>query len=89
MDVSSPTEFARVVDEVLADPAAFAPDVERALRYAYLFFFRNPVASPGVEEHVLGLARLTVDDLDDLAPGADPAVDEICDLVLGPSPAWP
>ena len=89
VDVSSPTEFARAVDEVLADPAAFAPDVERALRYAYLFFFRNPVASPGVEEHVLGLARLTVEDLDDLAPGADPAVDEICDLVLGPSPAWP
>ena len=32
-----------------------------AARYAYLFFFRNPVASPGVEEHVLGLARLTID----------------------------
>jgi hypothetical protein len=89
VDVSDPTDFGERLDQVLADPAAFAPDVEQAARYAYLFFFRNPVASPGVEEHLLGLARLTIDDLDDLAPGASPAVDEICALVLGPSPATP
>ena len=55
-------------------------------RYAHLFFFGAPVASPGVEEHVLGLARLTIDDLAGLAPGANPAVDRICDLVLGSAP---
>jgi len=84
VDVSDPAEFAERLDQVLADPAAYAPDVEQVARYAYLFFFRNPVASPGVEEHVLGLARLTIDDLQDLAPGANAAVDEICALVLGP-----
>jgi hypothetical protein len=83
VDVSSPDEFVQRLDAVLADPSAFAPDRELAARYAYLFFFRNPVAAPGVEEHVLGLARITVDDLGELAPGADPAVDEICDLILG------
>jgi hypothetical protein len=89
VDVSDPEGFRRSLDDVLADPAAHAPDRDAAARYAYLFFFRNPVASPGVEEHVLGLARLTIDQLDDLAPGANPAVDEICDLVLGSAPARP
>ncbi len=82
VDASDPAEFRTRLDAVLADPGALAPDAELAARYAYLFFFRNPVASPGVEEHVLGLARLTIDDLDDLAPGANPAVDEICGLIL-------
>ena len=86
VDVSSPEEFEARLDQVLADPDRLRPDAELAARYAYLFFFRDPLASPGVEEHVLGLARLTIDDAADLAPGADPAIDEICDLVLGPGP---
>ena len=32
--------------------------------------------------HVQGLVRLTTDRLADLAPGADPDVDRICDLIL-------
>ncbi|MCU1447965.1 MAG: hypothetical protein JWP02_135 [Acidimicrobiales bacterium] len=81
-DVSSPAEFEAALDDVLADPRATAPDPERARRYAYLFFFRAPVPSPGVEEHVLGLARLTVHDLAELAPGRDPGLDRICDGIL-------
>jgi hypothetical protein len=83
VDVSTPEEFLAALDKSLADPDALAPDVERARRYAYLFFFRAPVASPGVEEHVLGLARLTVGDLNDLAPGHNASVDRICDGILG------
>ena len=86
VDVSSPEEFLDRLDAVLTEPARFAPDTELAARYAYLFFFRNPVASPGVDEHVLGLARLTIDRLDDLMPGANAAVDQICDLLLAPPP---
>ena len=85
VDVSSPDEYLQRLDEVLDDPARFAPDPDVVARYAYLFFFRAPVASPGVEEHVLGLARLTVSDIDELAPGRKPAVDRICDLVLEPA----
>ena len=66
----------------LDDPGPTAPNRDLARRYAHLFFFEAPVASPGVEEHVLGLVRLTVDDLAELAPGADPDVDRICDLIL-------
>jgi hypothetical protein len=83
IDVSSPDEFEAALDQALADPVTVAPDVERARRYAYLFFFRAPVRSPGVEEHVPGLARITVADLDELAPGVDPDLDRICDGILG------
>ena len=38
------------MDRGLADPSALAPDGEMARRYAYMFFFRAPVGSPGVEE---------------------------------------
>jgi hypothetical protein len=54
-----------------------------ARRYAYMFFFRAPVASPGVEEHVLGLARLTIEDLYQLEPGHFDDLDRICDGILG------
>ncbi|HEX7132743.1 MAG TPA: hypothetical protein VF228_09215 [Iamia sp.] len=83
VDVSTPDEFVAALDAALDDPDAVAPDPGLTRRYAYLFFFRAPIASPGVEEHVLGLARITVDDLDQLAPGADPAVDRICAGILG------
>jgi hypothetical protein len=83
VDVVDPDDFEQALDRVLADPTRFAPDPELARRYAYLFFFRTPVASPGVEEHVLGLARLTVDDLAALAPGTSADLDRICDGILG------
>lgn len=83
IDVSSPEEFERALDATLADPAAHAPDRDLARRYGWLFFFGAPIRSPGVEEHVLGLARLTVSDLQEMAPGADPEIDRICDGILG------
>jgi hypothetical protein len=82
IDVSSPDEFIRRIDEVLADVPAHEPDVDLARRYAHLFFFKGPIRTPGVEEHVLGLARITVEDLDELAPGNDPDIDRICDGIL-------
>lgn len=84
LDASSPAEFEGLLDDALADPAAVAPDRDLARRYAFLFFFRAPVASPGVVENVPGLARLTRG-LDGLAPGADADVDRMCDAILDPT----
>ena len=83
VDVSTADEFARAVDAVLDDPESYAPDPNAARRYAYLFFFRAPIEAPGIEEHVLGLARINVSDLRELAPGANASLDRICDGILG------
>jgi len=82
IDVSSPEEFEAALDRALADPASVAPDAEMARRYAFLFFFRAPVASPGVVEHVPGLARITFTDADRLRPGRDADLDRVTALIL-------
>jgi len=83
IDVSSPEEFRAALDAVVADPAAFAPDQALARRYAYAFFFRAPIQGPFVEEHVPGLARITIDRIDPLLPGRTPGIDRLCAEVLG------
>ncbi len=81
LDASNPEEYWRLIDQTLTDPAAHHPDIDRAERYAYLFFFRTPFQNPGVEEHVRGIARLTTD-LQGLAPGKQCDLDRICAGIL-------
>ncbi|MFN8018492.1 MAG: hypothetical protein U0P45_10250 [Acidimicrobiales bacterium] len=89
-DVSSPEGFLAALDQALEDPSSLPVDVATARRYAHFFFFRAPIPAPGVVEPLPGLARLTVDHIDQLRPGADPALDRICDgLLLGTSFANP
>jgi hypothetical protein len=83
LDATSPEHFEKLLNAVLDDPAGHRPDVELTRRYAYLFFFRSTLASPGVVEHVPGLARITVRDLCELEPGRNESVDRICDGILG------
>ncbi|MGQ0430947.1 MAG: capsular polysaccharide export protein, LipB/KpsS family [Microthrixaceae bacterium] len=83
IDVSTSEEFEDALDRALGDPVGAAPASDLARRYAYLFFFRAPVQSPAVEEHVLGLARITVDDLEELAPGRIADLDRVCEGILG------
>jgi len=83
VDPSSPEEYLVALEEVVADPDAFEPDRELVRRYANLFFFDAPLAVRAVDEPVNGLARLRVDDLAALAPGRDPAIDSLCDTILG------
>ncbi len=82
LDVADEVDFLSTLDAVLADPASFVPDVQRAREYAHFFFYRAPIAAPGVVEPFPGLARLTVDDLSELLPGKDPELDRICDGIL-------
>ncbi|MEP6624942.1 MAG: hypothetical protein ABJC79_10895 [Acidimicrobiia bacterium] len=82
IDIADPDGFATAIDDVLSDPDAFAPDVAAAREYAHFFFFRAPIAAPGVREPLPGLARLEDFRLSDLAPGVDPRVDRICAIIL-------
>lgn len=81
-DAVDPADFEARVLRLLDDPAAGLPDRELARRYAHFFWFEAPVRSPGVEEHLPGLARLVVGSLDELRPGQHVGADRICDLVL-------
>jgi hypothetical protein len=82
IDVDDAAGFDAALERVLADPVGSRPDVDLARRYAYLFWFRVPVDAPGVEEHIPGLARLTVSSAEELAPGRSAAADRICDGIL-------
>ena len=82
LDATSPDDFEAKLDQVLENPDSARPDAEMARRYAHLFFFRGPVRAPGVIEPLKGLARLSVTNLDELAPGANPDLDRICDGIL-------
>ena len=82
IDVDDPGGYERALRAVLDHPGEFQPHRTLVERYAYMFFFRHPIPAPWVEEHVLGLARITVDDPSQLQPGADPGLDRICDMVL-------
>jgi hypothetical protein len=83
LDARSPEHFEKLLGEALDEPSAFTPDIELVRRYAHLFFFRSAFDSPGVEEHVPGLARITIRDLEELAPGRNESLDRICDGILG------
>jgi len=82
-DPTDQQDFEATVRRLLEDPLVGAPSRALARRYAHFFWFEAPVASPGVEEHAPGLARLVVRSLDDLGAGRHDGADEICDLVLG------
>lgn len=82
LDVTDPDDFRSCLASCLDDPAAPVVDVGTARRYAHFFFFRAPVAAPGVSEPWPGIARIQVTSLDELAPGKDPSLDRICDGIL-------
>ena len=82
VDVTSPEDFRSTVERILDDPTTLRPDVERARSYAHFFFFRAPIRAPFVVEPLPGLARLTTENLADLAPGANADLDRICTGIL-------
>ena len=82
LDATSPTHYAELVTGLLDHLVDDDVDVERARRYAYLFFFRAPYVGLGVEEHVRGLVRLTARTVDDLLPGVSSDLDRLCAAIL-------
>jgi len=60
-----------------------ADQVELALRYAYMFFFRMCVPFPAVREAQDGTDAVTaMSTAAAIAPGADPYLDLVCDRIL-------
>lgn len=89
VDATSPEDYDRRLGEMLDEPSAWLPDVERARRYANLFFFGSPYDLPLVTEPTLGIPHLEVQSLDELEPGRSTELDAFCDGILGRVPFGP
>jgi hypothetical protein len=78
-DVERPEQL----DVLLADlpPRLESDAVERALRYAYTFFYRASLPFPVVGASPTGVVRVPVD-ASQIAPGADPYLDFACERLL-------
>jgi hypothetical protein len=85
VDASTPDEHLVALQAVLDDPSSFAPDVELARRYAYLFFYRAPVTNVGVHESIRGLASLVVRRASDLRRDVAPELNRVCRHILDAS----
>ncbi len=86
LEAADPAGHRLTLDAVLADPAAHAPDIETARRYADLFFFTANLARPPASEPVSGLARLESGFADRVRPGGDAALDAVCAGILVGTP---
>jgi hypothetical protein len=63
------------------------PDRERALRYAYHFFFRRMMPLPFLKPNGKGsMFDVAIDSLAQLGPGEHPALDAICEGVMSGTP---
>ncbi|ANP48077.1 capsule biosynthesis protein [Candidatus Viadribacter manganicus] len=63
------------------------PDRERALRYAYHFFFRRMMPLPFLEPNGRGsMFDIAIASLADLAPGKHPGLDAICHGIMTGAP---
>ena len=79
-DVSGPEDLARILR--LEPPTELSPtDVELAVRYAHMFFFRAMIPFPLIEAET-GKVKRFPREAAALAPGADPYLDWICERIL-------
>jgi hypothetical protein len=79
IDLDGPEMLSSVLRE-LPGPIDLS-QVEQALRYAFAFFFRSMLPFPAVRARGAQVTHLPGSERD-LAPGADPYLDWICDRIL-------
>lgn len=83
LDAVSEAHYYELLDRLPLGARLSEAALERARKYAYHFFFRRMIPV-GCLEPRKGWPpfKLVVDRLEDLAPGADPGLDVICDGIL-------
>lgn len=86
-DAASREHYLELLSRLPFGEGAARPDRERALRYAYHFFFRRMIPLPFLEPNgSAAFFGLGVERLEDLAPGRWPGLDAICDGILQGTP---
>ena len=87
LDADDPTSYVEILDRLpFAEPMTDEQQ-DRALRYAYHFFFRRMIPLPFIH-HVPGTSRYSarLADVARLSPGSEPGLDVICDGILQGTP---
>lgn len=87
LDAEDPQSYFAILDRLPLAERMTPEQRDRALRYAYHFFFRRMIPLPFVR-HVAGTSRyyVTLESLSALAPGAESGLDTICDGILEGTP---
>ena len=82
MDVTTPTEYFDTLQRCLTSHGEPSFPRETARRYAHAFFIRAALPMRWFDVSNLNVSEITLDTINDLAPGRDPAMDGICRSVL-------
>ena len=86
-DASSPSEYFRLLAQLPFTERLSPPQLARARRYAYHFFFNRMIPLPFIEPKAgYPIYRLKLDRLEQLLPGASPGLDTICEGILSKAP---
>lgn len=89
----SPDHYRTLLTTAIDSTSFFDQDVQRlALRFAYGYFFRQPVDFPLIEIQKDGLTahgRPRYKNTGELRPGNDRHLDRVCDIVLNGAPVVP
>ena len=87
LDASSPEEYFRLLSRLPLQERLSAPQLARARRYAYHFFFNRMIPLPFIEPKAgYPIYRLKLDRLQQLLPGASSGLDVICEGILSKAP---
>ena len=87
VDVQNPAHYAALLAGLPLKPGEHAPDRERALRYAYHFFFRRMIPLPFLEPNGTGaMFGVQAASVMDLSPGQFKGLDTITRGILDGAP---
>lgn len=85
IDVSTPEDYFEVLDRLPLGEGMSPAEVDRAIRYAYHFFFRRMIPLPFIASTDSAHFAVTAAD-SQLGPGAFLGLDVVCDGILTGSP---
>ncbi|HEY3094082.1 MAG TPA: hypothetical protein VGJ52_13335 [Vicinamibacterales bacterium] len=87
LDASSPDEYFRLLARLPFTERLSQPQLARARRYAYHFFFNRMIPLPFIEPKAgYPIYRLKLERLQQLLPGASQGLDTICEGILTKAP---
>jgi len=87
LDATTPDEYFRLLSQLPFAERLSPPQLSRARRYAYHFFFNRMIPLPFIEpKAAYPIYRLKLERLQQLLPGASQGLDTICDGILAHGP---